>query len=966
MKPIKTLNTGVALAALGLTLVAAPAMAQSAPAQPAQTTPDISNTDHGAPAQAEEIVVTGSSIKRINTETASPLTVLSAKDLANTGYDSVANILSNLTSNGAGTLSSNNSEAFAGGASGIALRGLSVGATLVLVDGHRLAPYPLSDDGERQFTDVQSIPLFAVEGVEVLKDGASAVYGSDAIAGVVNIKLKKQITGAEAQFDFGDSQHGGGQEKHVALALGKGDLARDGYNFFVTAEFRDQQSISLSQRADYADWGNMNFSRFGGNNLLPGAPNALNSGVPFTQTPYLVNPNGSYSFLNSSCNTAKLNAGQCTYNSPQLLMSPTRNVNLLLGFTKDFGNGWEVKVRASMFDSEGQQTGAPYTGGNGYNVYPGASYAGNVSNPYSGTPVPSVGAIAAYTLPANYMGSGNAAGAFLEGVVAGVGMPTIDIDSKTWRGAIDVTGDIAGWDFAGALGGSYVVTTEKFYNYVNYDNLYTALTNGTYNPLGGNSQSTIDTIAPAFRNLATDKLLYAEAHASRKVAALPGGDVSVALGASVVHTSLNNPGPESVLSGDIGGTFSTYAFGQETDIAEYLEVDGTMFHTLEFNGALRDDYYTTYGNSLTPKAGLTWRAQPWLMLRGTFSKGFRAPAPAEFGHAQTLFGLGGFADPVLCPNGSGGPFPAGTIKADCSEQIGFAQTTTSNLKPERSTSFTAGSVIQPIKNWSTTFDYYHITIKDQIISESELPSYSFSGSNCVRGADLATTGVSDGAGGTGTAVPLAGPLAACFAGYVNAQSTTTSGLDINSEYKFHLGGGMIHAKVDWTHMFNYNLTAPDGTIYHLAGTHGPSGVSGDTGNPRDRINASIGYDQGPFSMVVSGYWIASYSVTDPSASGGAQATCAGAWNAAYAFAQVTPSSANSQFCRVASFTSINLMTSYQFTPKVKMSFTVNNLFDARAPLDAETYGGSFIPVNPSMDMDGIIGRFFRVTLNVKY
>jgi iron complex outermembrane receptor protein len=951
MKHAKTLTTGVAIAALGLGLIASPALAQQTPASDA---PAADNKD--------VIVVTGSSIKRINSETASPLTVIDTRAIQATGYDNLATVLTNLTSNGAGTLSNSNSEAFAGGASGIALRGLSVGATLVLVDGHRLAPYPLSDDGERQFTDVQSIPLFAVERVEVLKDGASAIYGSDAIAGVVNVILKKQITGAEALFEAGNSEHGGGATQHAAFAFGKGDISRDGYNWFVTAEYHNQDQILLAQRADYAPWGNLNFSRFGGNDIRPGAPNAFNAGQPATLDPYLVNANGSYTFLNSSCNTAAMAAGQCTYQSPQKLLSPTRNVNLLVGFTREYDSGWQIKFRASMFDSEGQQSN------NGYNTYPGGSYAGNVSNPLTGLPVPAIGLIANYTVPANFLGLGNAAGSYLQGVVAGVGLPTIDIDSKTWRAALDVTGTLAGWDIAAALGGSYVVTTENFSNYVNYDTLFNDLNSGAYNPAGGNSAAEIANIAPSFRNLATDKLLYGDVHASKKLATLPGGDLAVALGASVVHKELNNPGPAPVLSGAIGGTFSTYAIGSETDIAEFLEVDAHVFNTVEINGALRDDYYTSYGNSLTPKLGVTWKAQPWALLRGTFSKGFRAPAPAEYGHSQTLFGLGGFQDPVLCPNGAGGPFPAGTVPASCSEQVGFAQTTSSNLKPEQSTSFTAGAVLAPIKNWTTTVDYYHILIKDQIISASELPTYAFDSTNCVRSPAVAIAGVADGNGGIvpGASVPIAGPLAACFAGYVNAQSTLTSGLDINNEYKFKWGPATIRTRIDWTHVFNYNLTGPNGVTYYLAGTHGPSGVSGDTGNPRDRINASVSVEQGKFNFAVSGYWISSFSVTDPSASGGAQATCAGAWNAALAFAFTTPSAQNSQYCKVASFTSINLVTGYEFTPKVKMTFSIDNLFDKAAPIDAETYGGSFTPVNPAMHMDGIIGRFFRLGLNVKY
>ena len=957
---------GAALAVLGVALTASATLAQTA-----QPTQDSSGVTAGDASRPEEIVVTGSLIRRPNLESASPLDVLTAKDIARSGFDTVASVLSNLTSNGQGTLSNNNSEAFAGGASGVALRGLTVGATLVLVDGHRVAPYPLSDDGQRQFVDIESIPVAAIDGIDVLKDGASAIYGSDAIAGVVNIHLKKQFTGLEASAEYGNSQHGGGESERATLSYGTGDLGRDGWNAYVIGEFRNQAPVYLRQR-QYQSWGNLDFSRIGGNDVRLGAPNSFNAGLPATLTPYLVNPttNG-LTFLGNGCSTAQLgtvggNNSGCTFTSPQKLISPTRNFNLVAGLTRDFGEGWQAKLRLSFFDSEGQQSNA------NYQAYPGASYGGNDSNPHTGIATPGIGAIADYSVPANYLGSGSAPGSYLEGIIAGVGLPTIDIDSKTYRAALDVTGNPGGWDVSASVGFSEVVTDMRFKNYVNYNTLYTDLTTldasgkPMFNPLGGNSASVIESIAPAFTNHATDRLLYAEASASRKVTDLPGGDLTIAAGAQVVSKDLNNPGPAPVLAGTIGGTFSTFASGKQTFVAEYAEVNARLFHLFDIDAAVRDDYYDTYGNSIVPKIGVRFTPLgKLLVLRGTYSRGFRAPAPAEFGNAATVFGLGGIADQILCGNG------LGQVPAQCSAAIGFVQTTTPKLQPEKSESFTGGAVLQPTRNWSITLDYYHIKLSNQIISQSTLPTYAFNDTTCKRGPNLPISGVvvgtnPDGTPILGTATPLAGPLAACFSGYVNAQSTVTSGLDVQSGYKVRVGGAQITASAEWTHLFSYDLTGPNGVAYKLAGTHGPSGVSGDTGNPRDRINASIGVDVGRFSAALSGYWVSGFSVIDPSASGGAQTTCALAWNAATALAFTTPSAINQQYCRVKSFTSVNLVTSYKITQRVGLSLTVENLLDQDAPLDASTYGGSFTPVNPALHGDGILGRFFRVGMNVKY
>lgn len=953
-------STGLIAPALCLALTAAPSIASAQQAAAASTSGAAATTPG-------EIVVTGTAIRRLNYETPSPVDVVSNKQMQLSGFTTLSAVLTNITANGQGTLSNNNSEAFAGGASGIALRGLTVGATLTLVDGHRLAPYPLSDDGERPFVDVQSIPIGAVDHVEVLKDGASAIYGSDAIAGVVNIILKKQIVGFEATVEGGDSQHGGGAYEHVALSAGKGDLGTDGYNAFITAEYKNQEAVYFSQRT-YEPWGNLNYTNIGGNDLRPGAPNVFNADLPPTLTPYLVEPNGSLTFLGSGCNTSAMAAGQCTYQLPQKLLAPTRNIDVLAGFTKEFGDGWEAKLRLSFFDSRGQQSNsgmfpAPL------DTYPGASFGGNVSNTLSGIAVPGVGAVASFGLPANYLNSGSAAGAYLEGVIPQLGVPTINIDSKTYRAALDVTGQLWGWDVTGSMGFSQVDTNMTFLNYVNFDALYADLISGAFSPLGGNSQAVLNGIAPSFNNYATDQLAYGEVDATRKVMDLPGGDLRLAVGGTVIYKNLDNPGPAPVLAGTIGGTFSTYAIGDQTNVAEYIEADATLLHRIEIDAAARDDWYDTYGNSLTPKVGVKFKVFDPLTLRGTFSKGFRAPAPAEFGQSSTVFGLGGFQDPILCPGGSATAI--GTVPAACTEEIGFVQKTTPTLKPETSTSFTGGAVFEPIHNWSTSIDYYNITINNQIVSESELPSYSFTGSNCVRGPDLPIAGVVVGydAHGNpilGTAVPLAGPVDACSAGYVNAQKTQTSGIDLQSQYRLPIGPGALSLQAEWTRIFSYELTAPNGEVFQLAGTHGPSGISGDTGNPRNRINFTAEWDQGPFSVAATGYWISSFSILDPSASGGAQSTCAGAWNAAIALAEATPGPNNSQYCRVKSFTSVNLTTAYRVTPHVTLTFSVDDLFDASAPFDAETYGGGFTPVNPSLDSDGIMGRFFKAGVTYRF
>src|ERR1700682_764884 len=139
-----------------------------------------------AVAPIERIDVAGTNIRRLDSETPSEVQVITADQMIKSGYTSVSQILRDITANNQGTLSTGFGRAFAGGADGVALRGLTVGSTLILIDGYRMAGYPRADDAQRSFVDISSIPFVAVERIEILLDGASAIYGSDAIAGVIN------------------------------------------------------------------------------------------------------------------------------------------------------------------------------------------------------------------------------------------------------------------------------------------------------------------------------------------------------------------------------------------------------------------------------------------------------------------------------------------------------------------------------------------------------------------------------------------------------------------------------------------------------------------------------------------------------------------------------------------------------------------------------------------------------------
>jgi iron complex outermembrane recepter protein len=196
----------------------------------------------------ETVVVTGSMLSRSDVETPSPVTILTSQAIQASGLTTTADVVNSLSANNSGSVPTAFGIGFAAGSSGVSLRGMTVNSTLVLINGRRTADFPLADDGHRAFVDLNTIPLDAVDRIEVLKDGASSIYGADAIAGVVNIIMKDEFQGVEGEAEYGDTEQGGGQMERLSARLGYGDMASDHFNAYVDMEYERDDAIRSSKR----------------------------------------------------------------------------------------------------------------------------------------------------------------------------------------------------------------------------------------------------------------------------------------------------------------------------------------------------------------------------------------------------------------------------------------------------------------------------------------------------------------------------------------------------------------------------------------------------------------------------------------------------------------------------------------------------------------------------------------------
>lgn len=881
-------------------------------AQPVQSTPET----------IEKIVVTGSAILRTDTETPSPLQIISREEIDRSGHTTVQEVLYSLTANGQGNLNQSFGFAFAAGAAGVALRGLTVGATLVLIDGHRMAAYPISDDGQRSFVDVANIPLAIVERIEVLKDGASAVYGSDAIAGVVNIILKKQFVGSEVSAEYGVSAKNDGAIAHFSGTTGWGDLGKDGHNTYFNIEYRHTNAISLASRPAYA---NFNYAQAWGPNA-PVAPGVVQPGSAF---PFAANHYGmvaqfdptnpatplGYQQLPGCANPSPL--GGCAYDIAQYyqVQPETSNVNVFVRHTLDLGSGWRGTFSGSVFNSRAEQLGPPlstlfaWATPSGSLVNNGDPTAqpillpvGNVNNPYPNNP------------------------AWLAYLFGDVGPTRIETDTGMYRFVADVHGAMGEWDVDTSVGFINGITNLTYRNFVSYSALAGLIAGNQYGigaSAGLNSTSVYQTLAPTTHATATSNLQYLEVGANRDLMQLSGGPLSIALGAGVRHAGQNFPGQPGFLSGDIIGGTAVYIHGSETSQTLHAEIAAPLLKSVEADAAIRYDNYPATGSKLTPKIGMKWRPAEMLVLRGTYGTGFRAPGPGERGNSGVGYGFALPTDPLRCPvtgqpSDCGGGLVAGSVTGNPA------------LKPETSENYTLGMVFQPVRQASVTVDWFKIRRSNEIIADFYNPVI-------VRGPVQA-------------AYPtLPGPIVAEIGPYQNLNLDALSGFDIDLQSKFKLGDfGTVSLVATYTHLIRQMVCSPGSGCVDVAGTHGPTGVSGDTGTPRNRGRATLAFSRGPTTVGATVNYVSGYANTDPLF--GPDSGCLNPW--------YTP-------CKIGSFTDVDIFGQYRFSRQLEVNAHIMNAFNRAAPFDPQAAYGTR-NYNNAFAQPGAIGRFCQFGLKYKF
>lgn len=984
-------------APLGLMFAAAPAAAQDKPATPVADA--VASDD-----QQQDIVVTGTLFRRTDTETPSPVTVLTSDSLAKAGITNVSDAIRSISADSAGSIGTGFQTGFSAGGSAVSLRGLGVSSTLVLINGLRSANFPINDDGHNAYVDLNSIPFSLVDRVQVLKDGASSIYGADAIGGVVNIFLKKQFTGLEGSVQGGTTEKGDGSRYRAELTAGIGDYQTKGWNFYLNGEYQWDGRISNHDRGfpyntqDLRPVGGLD-NNTADQSLTVNTPTAyvtrvgqsdLNNPLSGQAGSPLTNQYVALGLQNCAAGTYSVTSGLaqgvgCKYDLTDLYrqVQPKQERYSFTGkFSVRLSENIEAYVMGSYsrdfvsitsaFPSAIRQTqpfgGAPaiassnpgivlpvYICAAGVNCATDPNRQLNPNNPYAATYAanPSQGAARIYYLFGD--------------IKAGS-----DRVNEVARVAAGLNGSFSGFDWK--IDGVYARDDLQItqHGLLNIAGLMKAINTGSYNFVNpsANTDAVRNTIAPDKVTPSYSQMYSLDASVSKKLFDLPGGPLQFAVGGQVRNEKLINRNQNAAL--DTYGLTTSSAFGKHTVWAGYFELDAPVLSILDINVSGRYDHYSEGFSHFSPKVGFKLTPIKEFAIRGSYAEGFRAPTFAESGANSQYAGFvsttppcnfilthGGTGNTTAC-NANGNPY-------NTQYSLGRGYAGNPNLKPETSRSFTVGTIFQPVKWFSATVDYYNVK-KSNLIVGGPLTGAAVSAYYGAANATAACAAVAAvGAGYSCNVVDAVDPLYPTAlprllilnVPWVNANFAITSGIDASASVKFSTGTFKFTSKVEVTHIFKYDLHTTTGAIQHYAGTLGPYDLSSGNGTPDWRGNWQTTIENGPWSLSATAYYVGKIKAV--SEDQGLPLDCAGG----NLYTRSSPQNNDPRFCYINSFINVDLNASVRVNDKFTFFANVGNVLNARAPLAAAAYASApnFLT---TWHYAGVVGRKFSAGANFKF
>ncbi|MGX5913575.1 TonB-dependent receptor plug domain-containing protein [Aliidiomarina sp. Khilg15.8] len=758
----------------------------------------------------ERIQVTGSRIQRTDMEGALPVTVIDREAIDLTGEISVADLLRNTTFNSAGSFRPQSGSS-AQGVSQVDMRGIGASRTLVLVDGRRLTMSPSTGSSQ----DLNSIPMGMVERIEILSDGASAVYGSDAIGGVINVITRRDFNGAELTVGAGEVSlpNEGGDRENGSAVFGS---ASDSTSIIGGVSW-NRREIIYENAYDWVEQGASTY----GNNFINWETGNI-TGIPGgCGEPNFYSPEGSdrclYNFNATNANEAS-----------------TGNESIFVKVHHDINDNWSLFSNANIAKTSSFGRYAPAPDINHPVFYDGLltpedSY-NNPTNPDAWFYDPNNPNAVAYDPDV----VGPQAQAAIYHRFAAMGNRDTNVDNENVDFLIGAEGRIGNFDVDfGArrvrnktyeIGNGYLAAQTAWSNVNNFNPGYGP--DGTFDPdqyrFGYDLQnpgSNPDNVLSAgvvttsrISNFDIDEIFGSVGFDMFEMA---GGLSQGFIGAEYREETYSDNYDSQSEAGLVGGSSGASAGGGRDVSALFGEVMLPVTYDLEVSLAGRFDDYSDYGSDFSPKVGVRWQPTDELLLRGSYGLGFRAPT-LDILTQQTAFSADTVNDPVTCQALSGG------ASDDC--QINAFVIANPELESEDSTQFSLGVAYQPTEWLNFTLDYWNIEIENRIrgISSQELINLEQTGDPLPPGTEVNRDSN--------------GQIVSILRGFVNEGDLETSGLDLNLRTNFDFGDmGRLVNNLYLSHVIDYSL---DG---------GRNRVE-DPNRPQQRINLMNTYTWNDFDF----------------------------------------------------------------------------------------------------------------------
>jgi iron complex outermembrane recepter protein len=785
-------------------------------ADPAQESPFPDETE------VDRVVVTGTNINSGDSPPFVPETIFNRETIERAGSRSLGDFFQSLPQNSGPGFTENQNESLAPGGAAVALRGLNPDATLVLINGRRVAPYPFAQNGVTAFVDLNSIPLAAIQQIDILRDGASAIYGTDAIAGVVNIRFLEKYDGALVSVGYGNTTDTDTSEYRASLITGFSN-ERSGTELMVVADYFRREALFQVDRY-FSE--SIDQRRQGGSSFLSSVANPGTVFDPVTGDPLRVPENS-----DGTPEVSEFRPGRNRFDRAPF--------QPLVPEAERFGFATRAKVRLApavdLFTEFGYR---------------------NTFTRQQLSPAPIEGDVENISVPAANPFNPFGADVVFRYRVTEAGARIDEIDSDFYRAVAGVKLHLPGrWELESALLFSETDTEVNGFNNLSRSAVIAALADTnpatSFNVFGAgnnvNNPATIQSFLVTTTREGMSRIYGADAKVNGPLFPLPAGELLTAFGMEYRHEDLEDSFDPFSASGGVIDLNSTSASGERDIIAGFAEfyapiVSNEMaipgVHKLEAQFALRGENYSDFGSTINPKIGLAWKPIPdWFLIRASWSTGFRAPSLVQSSTGSLTFSQE-LRDTTR--------FAVTGAPEDESQSLQILSGGNPNLDSEDSENFSTGFVLTPPVLAGLTFsaDYFHIEIEKSIASLD--PQFILDNE-----ADFPGLVVRAPAAASDIALGIPGDVLLVNTSFQNLGFIRVQGIDATLEYitpKTPMGTFTVRVDAAYMHSFEQQGSAGE-PVRELVGTFV---------RPQWRGRAQFGWRIGGFEAITTFNYIDSY------------------------------------------------------------------------------------------------------------